>query len=78
MKQKQTEKVMDVWNLGAHFTCVKHLDGSDTPYWLYKHWWDGGRHKKLIRKARYLGEILQLLADAYTKVEPTYIAKKGA
>ena len=49
MSTLQTMKVLDVHNGPIKYSCVKHLDMSVNPYYLYKSiWMDGRWHKKLI------------------------------
>ena len=55
---KKTEKVLDVWDMKIHMTCVKHFDDETAPYWIYYHWYNQGNHKKRMARAKTMPDVL--------------------
>lgn len=66
MKEKQTEKVLDVWDRGIHVTAIKDYRDQQTPYHIYANWYDNGHHRKLIHKTNHIVSAINLVSSFYT------------
>lgn len=56
---------MEVSVSGKTYVCIEHLDGRVNPFWLYREWWDQGKHRKLIVKYGDAVSVLYHLTDIY-------------
>ena len=65
MKDRKTEKVLDVWDRGIHITAIKDYGDQQTPYRVYVNWFDQGHHKKLIAKYDHIVNVLAGVRNAY-------------
>jgi len=54
----KTVKLAEINLGGMTATCIKQLDGSVNPYWLYANWYDGKSHRKLIAKYADMVSVL--------------------
>lgn len=61
-----TEKVLDVWDVGLHITCIKYKIPQDQ-YRIYCNWYDNGYHKKLIGKCDNITAVLEYVRDVYER-----------
>lgn len=61
---RKTEKVLDVWDLGMHITCIKH-NLHEHPYRVYANWYNQGYHKKLIGKGDTITAVLGFVREAF-------------
>lgn len=64
MKERKTEKVLDVWDRGIHITAIKHYQDLET-YWVYFNWYNQGYHKKLLAKYDHIVDVLAGVRNAY-------------
>lgn len=53
----KTRKVMEINDGGVHLVCIKRM-GEVNPFYLYRVWWDGGEHRKLITKYADLTSVM--------------------
>lgn len=65
MKERKTEKVLDVWDRGIHITAIKNYQDMETPYWVYFNWYNQGYHKKLLAKCGNIVDVLNGVRNAY-------------
>lgn len=68
MKERKTEKVLDVWDMGIHITAIKDYRDEKTPYRVYANWYDGGYHKKLLAKESHIVNVLTGVRNAYIRL----------
>lgn len=59
MKQR---KIMEINEGRWHLVCIK-AEGVNNPYRLYRVWWDGGNHRKLLAKYADIESIMCWLYD---------------
>lgn len=78
----KTRKVIDISDGDMQFICIK-VAGEEKPYRLYKVWWDGGNHKKLMGKYKNIDSVLHRLASYHNDMNfylykgvPEYEAEK--
>ena len=62
MNDKKTRKVLSINENGQHLECIKNNCDTINPYRLYKVWWDGGWHRKLIDK---FDDIQSVICEVY-------------
>ena len=66
MEQK-TRKVLEISDGDMQFICIK-VAGEKKPYRLYKVWWDGGNHRKLMGKYACIDSVLAPLAQYHNNM----------
>ena len=62
MNERKTRKVLEINENGLHLECIKDYNAKYNPYRLYRVWWDGGWHRKLIDK---FGDFQSVVAEVY-------------
>ena len=65
MKERKTEKVLDVWDMGIHITAIKDYRDQQTPYRVYANWYDCGHHRKLLAKYHHIIDALACVRSFY-------------
>ena len=50
MKEKKTQKVLDICVEGVWFECILDYKAKHNPFKLYRSWWDNGKHRKKIEE----------------------------
>jgi len=62
MNDQKTRKVLSINENGIHLECIKDNAEKYNPFKLYRVWWDGGWHRKLIDK---FADIQSVICEVY-------------
>ena len=57
MKEKKTRKVLEISDGSYQYICIKTSEKIN-PYRLYRVWWDGTYHRRLVEKYADMGSVL--------------------
>lgn len=63
MNERKTRKILEINEDGLHVVCIKTEADKVNPYRLYKVWWNGGWHRKLIVKYADFNSVLWHIAQ---------------
>lgn len=67
MKERKSMIVMKVFGACLTFVCIRHFNGSETPFELIVKWYDGKTHRKKVGNFPTIQSVLSDVSARITR-----------